>query len=172
MKRLLINILFFTLVITVGFALYYINRQQDLYFNTILKSTTSNLRDVKIGSSPSEVKTKEDSSYLLDDMEDYLHYDYKLDTSNSYTVSYDFSENMLYEVEISIYLNEIKDAKILFNSFVEFFNQSHGKHILSEDKYFTWTSSSGSPKEYLLKEESLQYGFVSIKVRDLNFYSY
>lgn len=159
------------LLILVQLALLSCSEDKGEYFKTILKSEKNYLRDIQIGNSLEEVKSKENNEFLLDDMHDYLHYDYELDMGNSYTVSYDFSEdNSLYEIEISVYLDKIDDAKILCKDFTSFFGEKSGENSSKEDGYNTWTTSlSGEQIKFSLKEESKNYGFVSIKVRDLNF---
>jgi len=162
--------LFIILLTIITFTLVSCSEEKGHYFETILQSEKNHLRDVQIGHNIEEVKIKEDINFLLDDMDDYLHYDYELDMGNSYTVSYDFSENSLYEIEISVYLDKIEDAKILYQDFTNFFTEEYGTSQLKEDGYNTWTTSlSGENIRFSLKEDSKKYGFISIKSRDLDF---
>lgn len=162
-----INIL---IIILVTVITYSCTEDKGVYFEKILNSKTKHLRGAKVGDNIDHVKSLEEAKFILDDMEDYLHYDYELDMGNSYTVTYDFSENSLYETEISVYFDKIDDAKILSQDFLNFFNEKYGKGDLELDGYMNWTTTSSEKNiEFALKEDSEKYGFVSIKMRDLDY---
>ena len=65
------------------------------FFKTINQSEKNHIRGVEIGMDIKEVKKMENNEFLLDDMPQYLHYDYEINMGNSYTVTYDFFENEL-----------------------------------------------------------------------------
>jgi hypothetical protein len=145
---------------------------KSVYFETILKSDKNHLRGVNISSDITTVKASENSEFLLDDMEEYLHYDYELDMGNSYTVTYDFSENSLYAIEMSAYLDKTEDAKVLFTDFSTFFDGKYKKGKLEEDGYTTWYTTLAKTNddiEFAMKEDSENYGFLSIKIRNLDY---
>jgi len=136
------------------------------FFSTIVKSNQKNFTGNSIGKTIHQVKLEEDSTFLLDDLEGYLLYDYAIDSANSYTVTYDFTQNSLYAIEVSVYLEKIKDAKLLYQEFKKYFTQKYGKGKLADDKYMVWKKYS--PKqgeiEFAMKEDSEEYGFLSIKI--------
>ena len=142
------------------------------YFNQILKSEKGIFRGVDIGESVDEVKLKEDSKFLIDDMNDYLNYDYDLDKGNSYTVTYDFSENSLYSIELSIYFEQIDKAKKLKKEFLDYFQNKYGESKTEQDGYTIWNTKDNKTKNHIeiaLKEDSQTYGYVSITIRDLDY---
>ncbi|OFY86698.1 MAG: hypothetical protein A3K10_09280 [Bacteroidetes bacterium RIFCSPLOWO2_12_FULL_31_6] len=143
------------------------------YFNEILKSEKGNLRGVEIGTSIENVKAAENVKFLKDEMPEYLYYDYQIDMGNGYTVTYDFSENNeLYEIEIAIYLDVIPDATILFDDFSSFLNNNYKTGKKEEDGYSTWNTTStlsGHHVAISMINDSEDYGFITILVRDLDY---
>src|SRR5690606_33224496 len=95
----------YTTFILFLFLLLGCKENKSTYFDAILKSEEGIFRGIEIGNSIEEVKTLENQEFLVDNMSEYLYYDYKLDMGNSYTISYDFSENSLYEIQVSIYFD-------------------------------------------------------------------
>jgi len=142
------------------------------YFNEIIKSNKGIIRGVEIGESIDEVKLNENSKFLVDDMDNYLNYDYDLDMGNSYTVTYDFSENSLYSVELSIYLEQIQKAKDLKKEFANYFETKYGKSKTEQDGYTIWNKTNKNIDnniEIALKEDSQSYGYLSITIRNLDY---
>ena len=122
-----------------------------------------------MGTTIENVRPIENTQFLLDNMEDYLHYDYKLDEENSYTVTYHFSKTQLYAIEVDIYIDNIDHTHLLFRDFTDLFNKKYTRGKLEEDGYATWYSSFKKKKiEFALKEDSEKYGFISIKIRQLD----
>ncbi len=164
MKNLL-QIAVITIIMTTIFSC---GNNNSPFFDDILQSNQNNFNGISIGETIKQVKAAEDNTFLLDDLEEYLLYDYAIDSSNSYTVTYDFEENSLYAIEVSVYLDKIKDAKLLYQEFKKYFDEKYGKGKLADDKYIVWKNSS--PKqgkiEFAMKEDSQEYGFLSIKIRD------
>ena len=143
------------------------------YFNELLKTEKGNLRGAEIGMTLENVKTLENVNYLKDETPEYLNYDYNINMGNSYTVTYDFSEtNELYEIEIAIYLDVITDANELFNDFSAYFNNKYQKGKKEEDGYSTWVTNSTLTKHHVaisIINDSKDYGFITILVRDLDY---
>ena len=146
-------------------------REQNEYYQTILKSDVGHLRGVSIGANISEVKALEDEEFLKDEMPDYLHYDYSINMGNTYTVTYDFSsENELYEIELAVFLDAIEDAGSLFDSYTQGFNRKFGKGREAEDGFTIWNiKNAKSNIELAMINDSQSYGYLSIIVRDLNY---
>jgi len=155
--------------------LFLLSCQQDKspYFRSILKSTGGDFRNITIGASFDQVKRNENDSFLVDQMESYLHYEYVLDMGNSYTVTYDFSStNELYEIESTAYFDVIEDANLLFNDFKAHFTQKYGVSKKEEDGYTTWKTvhkKTGTNIEIAMINESISYGIITIKIRDLDY---
>lgn len=149
------------------------NNNKSPYYDTILKSEEGQLRGAHIGGSIEQVKKIEEQSFLIDEMQDYLHYDYEIDMGNSYTVTYDFSEkNELYEIEVAIFLDVIDDADLLFKNFSDHFNRKYSTGKQEADGYLTWntnSSVSNSKISISMINDSQSYGFITIFVRDLSY---
>ncbi len=143
------------------------------FYEEILKSENGQLRGVEISSTVEDVKSIEDDQFLKDQMLEYLHYDYEISMGNSYTVSYDFSEdNELYEIEVAIFLDAIEDADILFSNFSDHFNRKYSIGREEDDGYMTWhtnSSISNSRVAISMINDSEGYGFITIFVRDLDY---
>lgn len=164
----------FTLFIfLIGLLLGSCKQEESPYFKTILISENGHFRGISIGDNIDKVKTNENKIFLVDKMRGYLHYDYEIDMGNSYTVSYDFSKtNLLYEIETTVYLDDITDAPILFNTFHNHFSQKYGKGKVEEDNYTTWKTISKKTQnniEIAMLNESISYGIISIKIRNLDY---
>lgn len=142
------------------------------YFDSILKSEEGVFRGIQIGNTIEEVKTTENQEFLVDNMAEYLYYDYKLDMGNSYTISYDFSENKLYEIEVSIYFDVIDDANKIFDEFTAHFTEKYGAGKVATDGYTSWRTKSrltGNGVEIAMINDSQEYGYISILISDLNY---
>ena len=167
------NIINATIIVLTVSLLFSCQQYKSPYFNEILKSQDGNLRGAIIGTSQEDVKTREDGKFLKDQIPEYLHYDYQINMGNSYTVTYDFSEeNELYEVEIAIYLDVVEDATVLFQDFTKYFNNEYKNGVIDDDGYSTWNTKStlsDSKVSISIKNDSENYGFITIIVRDLDF---
>ena len=143
------------------------------YFDEILKSEKGHFRGVEIGNSITQTKALESPEFLIDEMEDYLHYDYEISMGNTYTVTYDFSgENELYEIETAIFLDVIEDADLLFENFANHFNRKYGVGKTEADGFLSWStksSVSNSDISISIINDSQSYGFITIFVRDLSY---
>ena len=147
-------------------------KEKTPYFEAILKSEKGLFRGVEMSTTMEEVKSLEDEAFLVDDMGDYLYYDFIVDTVNSFTVSYDFYENLLYEIEMAAFFKSVDDAKDLFNNFEDYFDHKYGKGKLAEDGYTSWMTKSvktGNKIEIAMIDESNNYGAVTILISDLDY---
>jgi hypothetical protein len=159
----------FTIII-----LFILSCQQDKneYYQPILKNEKGDFRGIDIGNTLEQIKAIENDSFLVDKMDDYLYYDYEISMGNSYTISYDFSpQNKLYEIEITTYLEEVKDAQLLFIDFTRYFNKKYDKKSIAKDGFTTWkTLNKKSDKsiEFAMINKSESYGIILIKIRDLD----
>ena len=143
------------------------------FYDDILKSENGQLRGATIGNTINEIKPLEEDNFLKESMSDYLHYDYEMSMGNSYTVTYDFSEdNELYEIELAVFLDVITDADLLFKNFSDHFNRKYSVGETEEDGYITWhTKSKKSANRVAISmiNDSESYGYVTILIRDLDY---
>lgn len=150
------------------------SKKKSPLFNEIIKSEKGHFRGVELGAKIEDVRLAENPDFLLDNMPQYLHYDYEISMGNSYTVTYDFMEEILYEIEVAVYFDLDDDAKKLMQEYVDYFNQKHGNNKREEDGFLTWKTTSNLNKhkaEIALKEDSEKcgYGCLTIIVRDMDF---
>ena len=143
------------------------------FYDDILKSENGQLRGATIGNTIEEIKPLEEDNFLKESMSNYLHYDYEISMGNSYTVTYDFSEdNELYEIELAVFLDVITDADLLFKNFADHFNRKYSVGKTEEDGYITWhTKSKNSANRIAISmiNDSESYGYVTILIRNLDY---
>ncbi len=153
--------------------LFACNQNKSPFFDEILKSENGQFRNTEIGATIEDIKAIENEKFLKDQMPDYLHYDYEISMGNTYTVTYDFSENNeLYEIEVVVFLDAIEDAAVLFNNFSAHFNRKYSVGRKEDDGYMTWhTNSSISNTRVAVSiiNDSEAYGFLTIFIRDLDY---
>ncbi len=150
------------------------SKKKSSLFNEIIKSEKGHFRGVELGAKIDAVRLLESPDFLLDDMPQYLHYDYEISMGNSYTVTYDFTEEILYEIEVAAYFDVVDDAKKLMQEYVDYFNGKLGNNKKEEDGFITWKTTSNLNKhkvEVAIKEDSEKcgYGCLTIIVRDIDF---
>lgn len=166
------NLLKISFILTI-YLLSACGANQNEHYNDILKTDKGNIRGVEIGTSIEDVKAIEDAAFLKNEMPDYLYYEYEINMGNSYTATYDFSEeNKLYEIEIAAYFDVIEDADKLFVDFSNHFNKKYGKGKIEDDGYIIWTTTNsinGNRVEIAMINDSDSYGFLSIIIRDLDY---
>lgn len=153
-------------------ALFSCDRYKSDYFTSISTTNNGTDRTTTIGTSIEEIRSHETDSFLIDNMPDYLHYDYPLSMGNSYTVTYDFADNKLYEVEIASYFDAIDDAERLFKDFTLYFDKNYGKGKVEEDGYTSWKVKDNKGNyntEIVMINDSKSYGYTFIRIRDLGY---
>jgi len=148
-------------------------QEKSPFYEEILKSETGQFRGAEISTTSEEIKAIEDENYLKDQMINYLHYDYEISMGNTFTVTYDFSDNNeLYEIEVAIFLDEIEAAEPLFKNFSDYFNRKYSIGRTEDDGYMTWhTKSNISQNKVAISmiNDSEAYGYITILIRDLDY---
>lgn len=71
----------------------------------------------------------------------YLYYEYKLDSSNSFNITYNFDESGLNEIQSDIYIKNPDNTDRIFDTFKRFFDDHYGASQTHED-YTIWTVKS------------------------------
>lgn len=169
MKAALIKIFFLSFIC----FLFACKQHKSPYYDEILKSEIGQFRGAEIGETIESITALEDEQFLKEQMQDYLHYDYEMSMGNTYTVTYDFSEdNELYEIEVAVFLDVIENADVLFNNFSDHFNKKYSIGKKEEDGYMTWhtnSSISSSRVAVSMINDSEAYGYLTILIRDLDY---
>ena len=73
--------------------------------------------------------------------EGYLYYEFKLDSSTAYNVSYNFDELGLNEIQSEIFINNPENTEKVFNAFTRYFDDHFGKNV-SHQGFTVWTVKS------------------------------
>ena len=153
--------------------LFACNQNKSPFYDEILKSEEGQFRGIEIGVTVDAIKALENNQFLKDQMPDYLHYDYEMSMGNTYTVTYDFSENNeLYEIEVAIFLDTIEDAGILFSNFSDHFNRKYSVGRNEDDGYITWHTNSSISNDRVaisMINDSEAYGYITILIRNLDY---
>lgn len=119
---------------------------------SVLLTDSGAFRGFSLGEKMDSVIAHEKSKAQEAD-EGYLYYEYKLDSSNSFNISYNFDENGLSEIQSDIYIHNPNNTDKIFNSFKSFFDDHYGESQTHGD-YTVWT----------VKSE--KYGIVRINLSD------
>ncbi|NUM49669.1 MAG: hypothetical protein HUU48_01015 [Flavobacteriales bacterium] len=149
------------------------NASSDPVFQTILLNENGHLRGSKIGDPIQDVEKREDSRGLKESENEYLYYEFFFSEDESYTVTYNFYENRLIEIIVSVYINTESGAKQLFENFNERFNTLYGSSHLEDDGFLVWNTKAdnGNAVEVaMIKDyEEGSYGYVEIRFNDLDY---
>ncbi len=72
-----------------------------------------------------------------------MYYEYKLDSANSFNITYNFDEGGLSEIQSDIYIHDPANTDRIFNSFKHYFDDHYGASENHED-YTIWTVQSAN----------------------------
>ena len=131
-------------------------------FQKIIKPDDGIFRGVLLGDLFEKIRSSENGT-LLEQDSSYLFYEYKLDSSDTYTVEYQFENKKLSEIRLDVYIKDVRNWKILFENLKEYFNEKYG-NCTSENESFIWRTNAGSI-QIVLTDESADYdeGILSLE---------
>ena len=118
----------------------------------VIVSDSGAFRGFSLGEKLDTVQAKEKAEPTEVD-DGYLYYEFKLDSSNSFNITYNFDESGLNEIQSDIYIQNPDNTDRVFNSFKRFFDDHYGASESHED-YTIWTV------------KSVKYGTVRINLSD------
>jgi hypothetical protein len=152
-------------------VLWSCGEEKKTLFEKLLKEKEGILRGFETGETYDEVLSAEKNYTNIEKGNDYIYYDFDLGNEESYTLTYNFYQDKLYEITMDVYLNSQNTARQLFNEFKNHYNQKFGEGVLSKDGYTTWyTQNKLSQKvEIAIKENSESYGFFTITINNLDY---
>lgn len=122
------------------------------FVKAVMRIDTGAFRGFNFGEKMDSVLAKESAKATEAD-ENYLYYEYRIDTIGSYNVAYDFDEKGLSEIQSYVFINNINKVDSVFNDFKTYFDNHFGKDE-TQMGYNVWT----------VKSEI--YGNVSINLSD------
>jgi hypothetical protein len=127
-------------------------KKYGTFVQTVMKVDTGAFRGLNFGDLIDTVMAKESSKATEAD-ENYLYYEYAIDTLGSFDVAYDFDDGSLSEIQSYVYINNINRVDSVFNAFKTYFDDHFGKDE-TEMGYNVWTVKSGT------------YGNININLSD------
>ena len=119
----------------------------------IMRVETGAFRGYNLGDQLDSVKAREAATPVEAD-EGYLYYEYKIDdTTGSYSISYNFDETGLNEIQSDVFINNATTTEQVFNTFKSYFDAHYGDSEVNMG-YNIWTVKSD------------KYGDVKINLSD------
>ena len=107
----------------------------------IIRSDMGAFRGFNLGDKLDSVKLKEQTSPIEAD-QGYMYYEYKIDdTTGSYSISYNFDEKGLNEIQSDIFISNAANTEKIFNAFKSYFDDHYGGSELDMG-YNVWTVKS------------------------------
>lgn len=127
-------------------------KKYGTFVKAVMRIDTGAFRGLNFGDKMDSVLAKEAAKATEAD-ENYLYYEYHIDTVGSYNVAYDFDENGLSEIQSYVFINDVNKVDSVFNDFKAYFDNHFGKDE-TQMGYNVWT----------VKSET--YGDISINLSD------
>jgi hypothetical protein len=152
------KILFFCIVVFVWvFSACKKNNKQNLsaygkVVSSVLLKGQGTFRGFNLGDALDSVQNKEQQKPIEKD-ENFLYYEYLIDSSSSFNITYNFDEQGLSEIQSDIFLMENKSNEEIVNSFRDYFSAYFGEGE-SQKGFWVWTV------------QSQKYGTVRINLSD------
>ena len=135
-------------------------------FEKIMKSDNGIFRGVELGMCLENIKQQETISASEEDT-NYLYYENALDSSNSFTVAYDFDQKKLKEIQLEVFINNIDEFSNLVATFKNYYENKYGK-AENTNGFLIWTIkdiNKGNVKITLADESTdFEYSKLSLSV--------
>ena len=141
------------------------------HLEKIVKTEEGIFRGLYLGMALKNVKEKETIG-LSDEDSSYLYYEIPLDSSNSFTLAYDFDEKGLKEIQSDVFMKNEDQFNELLNKFKMYFDDKYGK---AENANGFWVWAKKAEKEDNIKitltDESsdFQYNKLSLNVYNADY---
>jgi hypothetical protein len=141
-----IKIIFIAVILFLAAFYFSCNKEKDPLkkygpvVHRVIQSDNGAFRGFNFGDKIDTVSSKESSPPTESDKA-YLYYEYRIDTTGSYTISYDFDENGLVEIQSDVFINNASQMDTVFNSFKRYFDDHFGKNE-TDMGYNVWTVKS------------------------------
>lgn len=109
-------------------------------FETVMLTDTNVFRGFSLGEKIDSVQKNELEKPTESDSA-YLYYEYSLDTTGSFNITYNFDESGLNEIQSDIFINNPDKADEIFSKFKTFFDEHYGESE-SHQGFTVWTVRS------------------------------
>jgi len=115
--------------------------QYGPFVKTVMKIDTGAFRGFNFGDKMDTVLARESAKATEAD-ENYLYFEYRIDTAGSFDIAYDFDEQGgLTEIQSYVYVKNIDKVDSVFNSFKSYFDDHFGKNE-TQMGYNVWSVKS------------------------------
>lgn len=114
-------------------------------FQSVVLNDAGVFRGFSLGDKQIDVQNKEIGKPIELDS-GYLYYEYKLDTTGSFNITYNFDDRGLNEVQSDIFINRADQAEVIFNKFKAYFDQHYGESE-SQMGFTVWSVKSEEYEE-------------------------
>ncbi|MCE3277844.1 MAG: hypothetical protein K0S44_35 [Bacteroidetes bacterium] len=115
-------------------------KKYGTFVSTVIKVDSGAFRGLHFGDKMETVLLKETTKASEAD-ENYLYFEYKIDTMGSFDIAYDFDEEGLSEILSYVYIKDISKIDSVFNSFKTYFDDHYGSNE-TQMGYNVWTVKS------------------------------
>jgi hypothetical protein len=115
-------------------------KKYGTFVSTVIKVDTGAFRGLNFGDKLETVLLKESAKASEAD-ENYLYFEYKIDTMGSFDIAYDFDEEGISEILSYVYIKDIGKIDSVFNSFKTYFDDHYGTNE-TQMGYNVWTVKS------------------------------
>lgn len=122
-----------------------------IVFENVMRSENGVFRGFSLGNMIDSVKQKEAEPVEVDD--NYLYYEYEIDTQATYSVAYSFEDGLLDEIRSFVFVNDNTKTEQVLSSFKNYFTQHYGE-FQEHMGFYVWS----------VKSE--KYGLVRINLSD------
>jgi hypothetical protein len=149
-----LTILFFLLVIVISSCTKPKSKlaKYGSVLEDVIRSDSSAFRGFNLGDKLDSIQKKEAGKPIESDTA-YLYYEYKLDSSNTFNITYNFDDDGLNEIQSDIFIHNPNNTENVFNAFKAFFDDHYGA-----------SESHGGFTVWLVK--SKKFGDVRINLSD------
>lgn len=106
----------------------------------VMRTDLGTFRGFDLGTPMDTVLAKE-VGLGVDADEGYLYYEFKLNDSNTYNISYSFDDMGLNEIQSDVYIKNPNNTEKVFNSFKSYFDDRFGKNE-NHQGFMVWTVKS------------------------------
>jgi hypothetical protein len=110
------------------------------FVKAVIRTDSGAFRGYNFGDDMQTVLTNETAKATEAD-ENYLYFEYKIDTLGSFDIAYDFDEAGLSEIQSYVYINNIAKVDSVFNAFKTYFDDHFGSHE-TQMGYNVWSVRS------------------------------
>lgn len=106
----------------------------------VMRNDAGAFRGLNFGEKMDSVIARETSPATEAD-QGYLYYEYKIDSTGSFNITYDFDENGLSEIQSDVFVNSAVQTDSVFNAFKRYFDDHFGKNE-TDMGYNVWSVKS------------------------------